>query len=106
MAIKVTKTGENYYEAKGRSAGTNVGIFFIIIFILGAALLAIGGSFIGGAIMLTFVTVISVAISIHHKSVCQKKINEYAEKHIETHDQRDQKIAQLQKEIDELKKTQ
>jgi len=98
--------GENYYEAKGRTAGTNAGIFFGIMFILVAAMLALGGSFIGGSIMLTLATITFVAASRHNQSICQKKINEYAEKHIETYDQRDQKIAQLQKELDELKKEQ
>src|SRR6476659_11377155 len=103
MAFTLIDNKDGTYEVKGHTIGFVLGwVFGVLLLIVGFVSIFVNP--IGGAIILFIANVILFMNNRHQKNQRQQLINEYASKKDKTYDQRDQKIAKLKKELDELKK--
>ena len=109
MAFTFIDNNDGTYDVGGHTTGFWFGwIFGVLLLIVGFIGMFVNP--IGAAIILFIANIILFINGRHQKTLKQRLINEYAakkdkvEEKTETYDQRDQKIAKLQKELDELKK--
>jgi len=108
MGFTITDNNDGTYKVTGHTSSFWLGWIFGVLFLI-IGFISIFVNPIGGAIILFIANIILFVNNRHQKSSQQRAINEYAarnkvEEKTETYDQRDQKIAKLQKELDELKK--